>query len=139
MRMSRSDVVALVVFVLAVLAVPALFWTRLPEPVATHFGIDGRPNGYLSRVVWLVIMALALALVWGVFLGSRSNAPLTWRGPFAFGAVGVLVVAQLSIVWSNLDVPLWRDARPVNVPLLMVAIAVSWAALAAVAHFLERA
>lgn len=136
--MDRMDYIVLGGAAVLGLAIPALFWSRLPEPVATHFGLSGKPDGSLSRVLWLLLMAAVLAVCWVVYLRSRSNAPLTWQGPVTFGVIGVLVVAQLSIVWSNLDAPRWSDARRVHIPLLLGAMAVAWALLAALAYVLER-
>ena len=136
--MSRSDLVVLGVLILVIVVGPAVFWTRLPEPLATHFGLRGQPDGQLSKILWLVVMTAALALTWSVYLASRSDGPLTWRGPVTFGVIGVLVVAQLSIVWANLDAATWNEARSINVPLLLVAMAVAWASLGAIAYVLER-
>jgi hypothetical protein len=136
--MDRADQIVLGGLAVLVLVTPAFFWSRLPDPVATHFGLSGRPDGSLSRVVWMILMAATLALCWVVYLRSRSNAPLTWHGPITFGIVGVIVVAQVAIVWANLDAPTWRDARTVHVPLLLLTMAAAWGLLAAAEYLLER-
>ncbi len=45
----------------------AAVYSRLPSPMATHWGINGQPNGYSSRVVGAFLMP-ALALVLWAFL-----------------------------------------------------------------------
>ena len=42
-----------------------LLWARLPQTMATHFGPDGTPNGFMNRalVVFMIPLAL-LALHW---------------------------------------------------------------------------
>jgi hypothetical protein len=136
--MDRWDQIVLGGLAVLGLVIPALFWSRLPEPVATHFGLNGEPDGSLPRVAWLALMAAVLAVCWVIYLRSGWNAPLTWRGPITFGVIGVLVIAQASIVWANLDAPTWRDARTVHVPLLLLTMAAAWGFLAAIAYLLER-
>ena len=52
---------------LAALVAPSLYlayaWPALPAQVPTHFGFDGRANGYTSRAgLWLLTLALPLGV-----------------------------------------------------------------------------
>lgn len=59
------------VILLPVLAGLAL-WTRLPPTLATHFGADGAPDGFMSRTLVVFMMPLTLlALHWVCLLASR--------------------------------------------------------------------
>ncbi|GAA2721848.1 DUF1648 domain-containing protein [Actinocorallia aurantiaca] len=103
------------VVALALAALPAVWWGRLPDPLASHWNAAGEPDGSLSKAA-----ALALPLViWiaGVLL-SRKNPPIV-------AGLGFLVLAlQGMTVWANLDRADWQDARhlPVWMPVLLVAL-----------------
>ena len=46
-------------------AVGVILWDRLPEQIATHFGLNGQPDGYSSRAFTVFGMPLVLlALHW---------------------------------------------------------------------------
>lgn len=103
--------------VLPLVALPVVWWSRLPDPLASHWGVSGEPDGSLPKAA-----ALALPLVlWAVgFLFSR-------RLPSLVAGLGVLaVMLQGLTVWANLDRTDWRDARPlpVWVPVALVVLTV---------------
>lgn len=55
------------ILTLVALVLPSLYllyaWPSLPEQVPTHFGLDGRPNGFTNRAnMWLVTTALPVGL-----------------------------------------------------------------------------
>ena len=50
----------------------AWYWPQLPERVATHFGIDGKPNDWMSRSTSTVVF-LALQLGVPVFLLAMTS------------------------------------------------------------------
>ena len=54
-RVSRSIITFIIpAFMLAaVVAVPLVFEDRLPDPVASHWGISGAPDGHMP--LWLLI------------------------------------------------------------------------------------
>ncbi len=41
-------------------------YVRLPDTIPTHFGLDGKPDGYGSRVTFLVMPAIAVITAIGV-------------------------------------------------------------------------
>lgn len=73
MKLRVFDFVSVAAFGVAG-AATALFYDQLPERVATHFGLDGKPNGWMPRpyatwgvlallfVVWLMVRWLPAAL-----------------------------------------------------------------------------
>jgi hypothetical protein len=95
-------------------------WTRLPDPLATHWGLSGAPNGAMPRIT-------ALALFGGVgvlaAIGARvamtrehGIAQLVGGATFTgllFAALGVVTVV------ANLDAARWQDAGAVGIPLAL--------------------
>ena len=137
MTLVRGDGGTLGFLTVPLLVVPMVFWSKLPDPLATHFGPNGEPDGHLNKIVWIVGTLVVLALVWGIYRATRANAPYTGRGPVVFGAVGVLVVAQLAIVSANVDAESWRAADPPDIPWVLV-LAAAWILFGGIAYFLER-
>lgn len=77
-------------------------------------------------------------VIWAVYLRMRAMAAFTWKPPFTFGALGVMFVGQLSIVWSNLGATSWSAARPVDLSLLLIVVGVAWACFGFAASLVER-
>ncbi|MEP7208120.1 MAG: DUF1648 domain-containing protein [Casimicrobiaceae bacterium] len=74
--------VTLGIFIAAVcmsMAYVALSAASLPDPVATHFGVDGRANGWMSRqrylTVWLAATCVFPCLVTGSIVLITRHAP----------------------------------------------------------------
>jgi uncharacterized membrane protein len=63
-------------------ALTAAVYTRLPDPMPTHFGVDGRPNGWMPRAVgaW-VALAVGIAVVLLLRFGA-ALMPSDWRERF---------------------------------------------------------
>ncbi|WP_084517090.1 DUF1648 domain-containing protein [Microtetraspora niveoalba] len=105
-----------VIVAAALVAVPLAFKERLPDPLATHWGPSGGPDGSMPFAA-LVIVALVWALVAGAGLAVAargelavrrharrwSTAALAWSGVFLLGLQSLTVAA-------NLDRPRWEDA-----------------------------
>ncbi len=53
---------ALLVLVVVAVAQVAYYYAKLPDPMAAHFGFDGFPDGWSSRVVFFAIDVGALIL-----------------------------------------------------------------------------
>lgn len=70
----KSLLVAAVVILLPMLA-GIILWDRLPERMATHWGIDGTPNGWSSRaftVFGLPLVLLAIHVLCIVMSGASA-------------------------------------------------------------------
>ena len=121
-RLLQIAVVYVPAIVLAALVIPFLiFWTRLPEPIATHW--SNAPNGSMPKLgalglvagLWLFFAARAAWPTikhtdWDAAAGeSRSygTPPLTTL----YFVAGVLLVSQTSIAWANLDALHWTAAK----------------------------
>lgn len=65
-RLTKVDLLSIGLCLLAIL--PGLMvYDRLPEEIATHFGIDGNPNGYSSRLFAVIGLPLVVTLIQTVY------------------------------------------------------------------------
>jgi hypothetical protein len=111
--------------------------SRLPEPVATHWGLSGAANGSMRFSTFLVVtllMSLVSATVMMALSRRRAVGPGE-LGPGLAGATFVLALTALltlMIVAANLDLSDWRRARlPFLAPLIAAAVAMGVAAFCA--------
>jgi uncharacterized membrane protein len=79
-------------------ALTAAVYQRLPDPMPTHFAIDGRPNGWMARAVgaWLEPM-MAVAIVGLLRFGSRLMPP-GWRARLDASPVQILALAVAGLL-----------------------------------------
>jgi uncharacterized membrane protein len=81
----RLALVVLVVTVALAAAFIAITAPQLPELVASHFGADSRPNGWMSRgtytTTFLLLSGVLPALVAAVFAWRIRKAPGTLKLP----------------------------------------------------------
>lgn len=103
------------------LAMPLVYDRRLPEPVATHWGPSGGPDGSMSLpasartmlAIWLVIAAIGFWVALRAVTMRRQSHRAALGA--AFAASGTYVLGMMALtVWANLDAPGWRAARPVS-------------------------
>jgi hypothetical protein len=93
-----------------------LFWSQLPEPMAGHWGFDGRPDGDVDRWTLLaVVIGLAVFAGGGLaLLTSRPHAGGRAPTPGGVGASGFLFATAVGIGWSsvlaNRGAARWQDA-----------------------------
>ncbi|GGY30040.1 DUF1648 domain-containing protein [Streptomyces tanashiensis] len=122
---SRLRALAALPFVLALavhLLVLALWYDRLSDPLATHFGASGRADGFTSRAAFAMIStALLLGLGAGWTLLVRRTA--LWGAWATAGFTGALLVL---LVRDNLDA---ADAALVSSPLANLTVAAAVAGL----------
>jgi hypothetical protein len=119
--------VAVAAVLAALGAVPWLvWWSALPDPVATHWSAGGRPNGHLAPAVAFAVLA-GISVAAAVGVAASGRLPGASVG-LSFVA-GTVSVASLSTVLANRDAASWRDA---HLTLWWVAAAVGLGLLAAV-------
>ena len=80
--MSSKNVATLLITVLTIfgLSLHAWYWTQLPDRVATHFGIDGNPNDWMSKTnatILLCSLQVGLPLFFLSIGFSISKLPAT--------------------------------------------------------------
>jgi hypothetical protein len=106
----------LVIPVLAVLAtvmLPLLAWPRLPDPVAIHWGLDGRPDGSAPLLADVLLLALMTALIAflpliAVVRADRSTARTMLLLSHGMGAFFALL--RWRTIELNLDAAVWSEA-----------------------------
>jgi hypothetical protein len=97
----------------AAVVLPILAWSRLPDPIAIHWGFDGRPDGNAPLVVDAVLLAVMTALVAllplvAVVRAHRSAARTMLMLSHGMGAFFVLL--RWRTIELNLDAPSWDAA-----------------------------
>ena len=65
----KGPLVALLLIVLLVVAQAICYYPRLPDPMASHFGGGGVPDGWSSRTAFFAVYVAALALIGGTLFG----------------------------------------------------------------------
>lgn len=93
-----------------------LFWNQLPEPMAGHWGFDGRPDGATGKSS-LLLVALGLVIVAGGGLALLMSRAVEGRRIPTLRGAGVaafMSVLAIGISWSsvlvNRGVERWQDA-----------------------------
>lgn len=128
---------------IAVGPVPLLLWRdRLPDPLATHWGFSGGPNGATGYAALLAVtigaVVLSTAAVGWVVLNRRRRDPYVY--PFvvflALMLAGIACGSSATIVAVNLDVTDWHRTGPLSGWLVAAAVAGSVALAAAVTRAL---
>lgn len=96
-------------FVLSVLV-----YHQLPNPMATHWGINGQPNGYSSRLMGAFIMPVMALLIWGFMRGLPHIDPrranyAKFQGTYDLminAIVTLLAVIHVAVIGRALGWPL---------------------------------
>jgi hypothetical protein len=107
------ELVVPVLAVLAAVVLPIFAYERLPDPVAIHWGLDGRPDGSAPLVVDVVLLAVFTALVTllpllAVVRGDRRTARTMLALSHGMGAFFALL--RWRTLELNLDVAVWSEA-----------------------------
>ncbi|MFZ5892673.1 MAG: DUF1648 domain-containing protein [Myxococcota bacterium] len=114
-------------------------WRDLPDPLATHWRIDGAPDGSLPKLVHGIVPLLASAItanaMRAVSRRTRANAAVPAWSVFI---AGVLIGVNALTIWLNRGRPNWRSAGHLPLPAL-VALVLIPAVLGYVVHKLAPA
>lgn len=131
-----SRVAGVLVLGAALAALPyGLFWAELPEPMASHWGVDGQPDGAMSRAMSLTV-TLALVLVLGGLLSAlmaRRSAGGTAPSPEGLALASLLATLGVGVAWTsvlaNRAAPSWEQAAPLGGGFAVVLLATAGAGL----------
>ena len=111
----RYIVLPLAVLLLSIV-LAAYYYPRLPAELATHFKLDGTPDGWLGReiiMVWLLAPQLLLALLaggiaWGTTRISAlsKSAATTWIQPerILLFMGNIVALPQIILCFAMLDI-----------------------------------
>jgi uncharacterized membrane protein len=106
MQMKRIN---LYVIMAVTLLVSALAYPRLPNTIASHWGLDGSANGYMSRFWGLAIVPIIMVVIVGLFAvipyldPKRENIQAMRDKINNFGAailLFLLYIHILTIAWN---------------------------------------
>jgi hypothetical protein len=89
----------------------ALGWARLPDPVATHWGVDGDPDGRMALVAvpWLAVGLIAVALsTTSLFRVEGTPSAEAFAMVGVMGGLGTALMGLL--VYLNWDASAWDEA-----------------------------
>ncbi len=117
---------------------------RLPDPLATHWGLQGGPNGATSWGAQVVIVTAALVLCAVVTAWAARRAMRTERGLDVYAVVVALPVAGIIcsfsavIAWVNRDHASWHEVPSLPVWTVVAGIVVPLLVTGAVARSLPR-
>jgi hypothetical protein len=107
------ELVVPVLAVLAAVVLPLLAWPRLPDPIAIHWGLDGRPDGSAPLVIDVVLFSVMTVLIAvlplvAVVRAHRDTARTMLTLSHGMGAFfGLLRWRTLEL---NLDATSWEAA-----------------------------
>jgi uncharacterized membrane protein len=114
--MRLSYIIGPLVVLFLALALSAYFYPSLPPELATHFEIDGTPDGWLSRemtLLWtllpqLVFVLVAWGVAWGVTRLSRRFGQMKGTGVRAERVVlfmgNIIALPQLLLCFAMADI-----------------------------------
>jgi len=114
-------------------------WARLPDPLATHWGFSGTPNGTMPRIAAFALFAglTVLAAIGARVAMHRDRGIAQLAGAAAFGGVLIAALGVVTVL-ANLDAARWQDARGVGIPLALGCCGLAWAAAALVSRVARR-
>jgi hypothetical protein len=103
--------------VLIAAASPFAYRGRLPDPVATHWGVDGLPDGSLPLVVDHVLLTLLVVLVAVLPLWSAERVDHVIARTLVATANALSALFATLRWWTleaNADAPVWSEAAPMT-------------------------
>ncbi len=125
-RRQRWSLIALGALTVAAVTVPAaLAWNELPDSIATHWGMDGTPNGHMPAAVLLLGMMVVLVAAWTAVWSASQRLPAEARSFIAgfAGVGGLLATATWLTVDANRGATDWTAAGGFTAIHLMVVFA----------------
>jgi hypothetical protein len=111
--------VAMILVMAVVIVMYARAWGQLPpdKPIPIHYGADGHPNGYASKIAFtllgpgfaLFLDATLLFTIWGMSLGlsgrvrmnAATSVEMVQRMIPRFYII--LILAQIFLLYVNID------------------------------------
>jgi uncharacterized membrane protein len=106
---TRSTLITSLLLIAAAIALSVALYNRLPDPMASHWGVDDRVNGTTSRFWGAYLMPLLALGMLGLFLLLPGIDPMRaniakFRGSFntfiALLMAFLLYIHVLSILWN---------------------------------------
>ena len=74
-KIDKKTLILTSIIILIPIVVGLLLWSKLTDPIPTHFGMDGTPNGWSSKLFTVVGIPLFLLGLHWLCLGITSQDP----------------------------------------------------------------
>jgi hypothetical protein len=106
-----------------------LYWGDLPNPLATHWGFNGEPNGSMPPIaLLLVVTVLYVAIYWSV---TRVLARTPYEAPSFIAGLFFLGALLAGVVWmavlANRNQASWESADRVGLIQILIVVGVAGA------------
>ncbi len=103
------------VIAVVLLVAPFAMSSRLPDPIAIHWGLDGAPNGAGPVALIALISFVTVGSSWVVFVRShRAQIAHALAGSTTWFLTILFVWIEVSTVVANLDRTDWREAGSIG-------------------------
>ena len=63
MRVDRKTLIYSVVICLLPILIGVYYYSVLPSEIAIHFGVDGKPNSFMSKDIEIIVLPLFCAIL----------------------------------------------------------------------------
>lgn len=83
---------------LAAVAISVWSYPQLPDQVATHFGINGQPNDYSSKLFAVTSMPVLMLLIWALLVWVPKIDPRKENFPRFLGGYQWIQVATMLVL-----------------------------------------
>lgn len=113
--------------VLATAVITALWYPVMPNPLATHWGFNGAPNGFMPRIVDASLMLALIASTWlFVWAAGRADRAAARLMIATANQLAVFFVGLRYLTYAaNRDAPTWDQAAALTGVDLLWPLAVS--------------
>jgi uncharacterized membrane protein len=135
---SRGHVVYRAVLVAGALALAAVLWPLLPERMPTHWGLDGRVDGWGSRFEGAILLPLLALGIWLMAEVLPRIDPRRANFAKMRGAYDVTISAAVTML-VGLDAAMLANAVGYPVPVSRIAAAGTGVLLVVLGNLLPRA
>jgi uncharacterized membrane protein len=100
---TRTTLIIVAILIVASTLAGLLLWNQLPDPIASHWGVDDQVNGYMSKFWGVFLMPVITLVMLLMFLVIPSIDPLkaniaTFRD--YFNTFIALIVAFMSYIYG---------------------------------------
>jgi hypothetical protein len=109
----------------ALVVIPLPFAGDLPDPIATHWGSGGAPNGSMPTWGLVVLTAALFTLVWLVSLAAhRGGTLLAPVAAVLYFLGGLLIAVMVTTMLANRGAVSWTDAGGVGLGTVALVVGV---------------
>jgi uncharacterized protein DUF1648 len=114
------------VIAVALLVTPFAMSTRLPDPIAIHWGFSGSPDGSGPVALIAIISFVVVGAAWIVFVRAyRAQVAQSLAGAMTWFFVVLFGWIEISTITTNLDRAQWQDAGSVSFLTVLVVVLIA--------------